>query len=476
MPHEDEESRNTVLASPTKRFFVDMLTRDIELQDAILDLLDNCVDGILRSNKVGLDLKQPYEDFFATIEFDEHHFSIEDNCGGIPIDLAKRYAFMMGRPRDEGDTDIPTVGMYGIGMKRAIFKMGRYAEVTSQTNDQAFKVTIRENWLSNDQDWELPLENIGSPFNSSGTKIYIAHLVGGIAKLFTSDGTSPFEKQLLDTVTQHYSFILKKGFKILINGKAIKPKDFNLLWTEETDNSRQTIAPYLYKATLNGVEVKLAVGFYRPMLDPDELSEEEQTRRSKEDAGWTIICNDRVVVYNDKSRLTGWGEAGVPDYHSQFIGIFGIVSFTCNDAWKLPLTTTKRGIDSTELYLYIKEFMREGLKKFTKYTNDWKVDPSNEKKISLAATPKSIEEIFKINPDDSWTKVKNKDFERKLNIPLAAPVEANPRKQIKFSKFLTEIELVSDYFFDAPDVPPSQVGMKCFETILEKANESNGRG
>ena len=35
-------------AGPTKRFFVEMLTRDIELADAILDLLDNCVDGIVR--------------------------------------------------------------------------------------------------------------------------------------------------------------------------------------------------------------------------------------------------------------------------------------------------------------------------------------------------------------------------------------------------------------------------------------------
>ena len=38
-------------ARPVKSFFVDMLTRDIELVDAILDLLDNCVDGILRQKK-----------------------------------------------------------------------------------------------------------------------------------------------------------------------------------------------------------------------------------------------------------------------------------------------------------------------------------------------------------------------------------------------------------------------------------------
>ena len=32
-------------ASPTKQFFVSMLTRDINLADAILDLVDNCLDG-----------------------------------------------------------------------------------------------------------------------------------------------------------------------------------------------------------------------------------------------------------------------------------------------------------------------------------------------------------------------------------------------------------------------------------------------
>ena len=38
----------TVDASPTKEFFIKMLTRDIALEDAILDLLDNCLDGIVR--------------------------------------------------------------------------------------------------------------------------------------------------------------------------------------------------------------------------------------------------------------------------------------------------------------------------------------------------------------------------------------------------------------------------------------------
>jgi len=35
----------TFSADPTKDFFIDMLTRDIPLEWAILDLIDNCVDG-----------------------------------------------------------------------------------------------------------------------------------------------------------------------------------------------------------------------------------------------------------------------------------------------------------------------------------------------------------------------------------------------------------------------------------------------
>ena len=45
-------------ASPTKAFFVNMITRDITLADSILDLIDNSVDGAWRqagSQPIGLD-------------------------------------------------------------------------------------------------------------------------------------------------------------------------------------------------------------------------------------------------------------------------------------------------------------------------------------------------------------------------------------------------------------------------------------
>lgn len=43
-----KQNTDKAQASPTKQFFVSMLTRDISLDDAILDLIDNCLDGAMR--------------------------------------------------------------------------------------------------------------------------------------------------------------------------------------------------------------------------------------------------------------------------------------------------------------------------------------------------------------------------------------------------------------------------------------------
>lgn len=114
---------NVAHCSPTKDFFINMLTRDIDLNDAILDLLDNCLDGAIRSIKSDTtqDVEKKYSGFHADITINNKFFKIQDNCGGISRDIAENYAFRMGR--DGKRDNLPTIGIYGIGMKRAIFKI-----------------------------------------------------------------------------------------------------------------------------------------------------------------------------------------------------------------------------------------------------------------------------------------------------------------------------------------------------------------
>src|SRR4051794_23614529 len=114
---------NVIDVFPAKRFFVESLTRDIDLADAILDLLDNCVDG---ARRVGLKAgDRPYTGYSAAITFNSEKFIVEDNCGGIPLKDAKASAFCFGRPAKYAAKADGTIGIIGIGMKRAIFKIGK---------------------------------------------------------------------------------------------------------------------------------------------------------------------------------------------------------------------------------------------------------------------------------------------------------------------------------------------------------------
>jgi len=65
-----------------------MIVRDIELVDAVADLVDNCVDGARRLRPNG-----SYKKLYAALEVSNLEFRIEDNCGGITADVARNYAF-----------------------------------------------------------------------------------------------------------------------------------------------------------------------------------------------------------------------------------------------------------------------------------------------------------------------------------------------------------------------------------------------
>ncbi|EKN6222157.1 ATP-binding protein [Yersinia enterocolitica] len=467
-------NKNTVNAWPAKQFFVEMLTRDIELKDAILDLLDNCLDGAMRleENKgINTNSESIYKNYHANITLNENEFIIEDNCGGISKELAMNYAFRLGRPNDRKTENMPTIGIYGIGMKRAMFKLGYSSEVFTKTEDEEFVVRITPEWLGDDKNWDLTLEDEHSNLDTPGTKIIVRSLRDNVSRLLGD--TVLFQSDLRKSISHHYSIIIEKGFKVSINNIPVKPAITSLLFDESSLHKADGIFPYVYENNVDGVDIQMVLGFYRPLSSESEDTDNIHGRNTTEQAGWTIICNDRVVLYADKTRTTGWGEASVPSYHTQFISIAGIVRFTSSDANKLPITTTKRGVDgNSEIYLSAKDFMREALKIFTSFTNKWK--ENSENKIAIQESSKQAlnatsREFITMIPENKWTKV-TRSFGGKVFKPnLPKPKETDPTRQVKFNKKLAEIKLVSEYIFDNDSVPPGDVGKKCFELILEKA-------
>lgn len=465
---------NSAQGHPTKDFFVEMLTRDIELNDAILDLLDNCLDGVVRSRSAKDKLDDPnfYSSYWANIVITPTEFSITDNCGGIPRETAENYAFRMGRvPTTK--TDRATIGIYGIGMKRAIFKIGKAATVFTENCGQKYAVRIPADWAKTDS-WDFPIEDDPekNPLTSDGTMVHITELNPSIAEMWGSDGNlDSFIESLKTAIQESYSLIIQKGFQIQINNKAVTATPVELL--VQKGEIKQGIRPFIYTGTYDQVNVRIAIGFYAPMASDDDIDEMNESKRSSYEAGITVVCNDRVVLYNDKSGLTGWGTSGVPNYHTQFIGIKGIVVFESTTPEALPMTTTKRGIDhSSALYITVKDKICEGLKLFTNYTNQWKGRNAQERAFSTIAEKVKYSDLFSATAKTTYGIVTRKDIRGngqvfKPNLPK--PKNEKPYKVIRYSKSIEDIRILIKFFYGDSEekVSPSLIGEKCFDKTLE---------
>jgi hypothetical protein len=454
-----------LLASPTKRFFVEMFTRDIELDEAILDLLDNCVDGVLRADGYDPDAPFPYKNKYAHLRFSANEFTITDNCGGIPEDILPT-AFRLGRPYGVKDnTDLPTVGFYGIGMKRAIFKLGRECSIVSRTKTAGFSVTFPKKWFTDEKDWELPIEMLKGDAKNPGTTITVRHLLPEMVKAF--DSPVGFVDSFRGKVGQYYSVLMEKGFEVKINEKTVPPLPITFK-SSDFKNSAKRIAPYLFEGKVDGVDVELVCGFYSPYSHDDD---EDPTEFKADEAGWTVICNDRVVLYKDKTILSGWGD-GTPNYHPQFRQIAGVAIFSSTNPKLLPVKTTKEGIDgNSPVYLKVRKKMRDGLRKFTSFTNRLKRIPAKDRKELFRKTDnvdlKTIRNQKADIPTKRWTK--DASLGGRVFEPDLPKFGDDQARIIRYTRNLADIRRVSDFLFDSPDKNPSDVGAECFDRANEEA-------
>lgn len=455
------------VAIPTKQFFVSMLTRDITLADAILDLLDNCLDGALRLAN-GAEVN--YSLHFVKIRLSSDGFEIEDNCGGIPRDVAKNYAFKMGRePDDKRDNETETIGMYGVGMKRAIFKMGRSAKVKTRHLGDSFEVPITSDWLD-DKGWDpLPILDLtgDAGLSEPGTKVSVTSLYSGVARHFTNEG---FLNELRASIAEHFTLFLQRGLKVEVNGTVVDPVHVELLVSTDKDGP----APFVFQKMIDDVLVSIAVGLNtgRGLASDEDDGLDFERDRSTGTAGWTVFCNDRAVIVGDKSRLTGWGD-GIPLYHYQFSILTGIVEFRSKHAEKLPVTTTKRALDtSSDIWLQALVKMKEGMRIWISYTNSWKNHPrSDQTKYWAQTTPLPLKGTVDVVAERATAKKADGHIEynpQKQKVIPKPETEKPSSRRVVFSRPIEEIRTVSKALFDSPDEAPGIVGDKCFELALKK--------
>lgn len=325
-----EEQNDQINAEPTKAFFVDILTRDIPLETAVLDLVDNSVDGAKRSRNGSFDQAK------VEIHFNNKQFRLIDNCGGFDRDTARKYAFRFGRAPGAPKTP-HSIGQFGVGMKRALFKFGRQFVVRSATRKEEWAVDVSVGEWEARGDWHFPwskFEDTSLSKSNPGTEIVVTQLRSEVASKF---GTENFEREIIGLIKSKHRQFIAQGLSVTVNGKHIDATDLNLLVSQD-GSLKPGVDAFEFKTRgQESVSVRITVGIGSSL--PKE-------------AGWYVICNGRVILEADRSDETGWGlleeESGrvyMPSFHNQFARFRGIASFDSEDSSRVPWDTTKNSVD-----------------------------------------------------------------------------------------------------------------------------------
>jgi hypothetical protein len=255
---------------------------------------------------------------------------------------------------------------------------------------------------------------------------------------------------------------------VSVNAINIDAEPFRLIQTVAGDPQKIRIAPYIYTGVLDDVSIDIYAGLYRKLLTAEEADEEEQTRGYTDDAGWTVACNDRVVIWKDKTRLTGWGEAAVPNYHGQFIAITGIVLLHSEDPTKLPLTTTKRGIDaSSNIYSEAKDLMRQATKNLTTFTNKWKKFPDQLEDMYKSADYLDMESLRKLPAELPMSVSRKNESIKKYEPQYPEPEQEKTSTRVAFAALKDDVDILARHFFDDINIKPGLVGEVAFKQALK---------
>lgn len=434
-------------AAPTKAFFVEMLVRDIALEQAVLDLVDNSIDGAKRVN--GTDFGRCE----VKIEFDAERFRVSDNCGGFDKDIAKNYAFRFGRPPGAPKTP-NSIGQFGVGMKRALFKFGRHFVVRSATSTERWAVDVDvDKWEQNPDDWHFQWADFGDESKISsrkpGTDIVVDRLQPEVAARL---GTRQFENEISGLIKSKHRQFIAKGLSISVNDTHLAATDLFLLVAGDLRPGVDTLTLGAKRDEIVKVRIVVGLGISSPR-----------------EAGWYVVCNGRVILEHDRRTVTGWGiveneeeRTIIPSYHNQFARFRGIVSFDCRDAARLPWNTTKTDVNQdSPIWQQTFQRMMEMMRPVINFLNELDKDVEE---FTREESP-----LHDYVTKASQTKVDTLIRKAEFRAPRRGTVKKAQRTvTIQYSKPVNDVE----YLQEALSVPSAKaVGKRTFDIVLKRQRD-----
>ena len=308
---------------------------DVDVSTCVFDLIDNAADAARETvfRKVPTEdrrvLPESYEGFQIDLVFSSDGLTVKDNCGGIPVDSLRSMVPRFGK-RSMHDMGI---GVFGVGLNRALFKLGRVSHLKTDTGAQRAELVLETAKYLKSEDWDLPAQEFASS-GKIGTEIEIRKPPADIGQQFAD---AEWTENLRHEIGRRYGrFIAKEKLVIRVNG----------ILAEDEEVPIRDGGPYegeykLFK-TEDGVAIHIQYGQHREhRFTKEEGYDLQRNSALTSQFGWTVFCNDRAIIISDRTYKTGWDAR----FHTEFYGFVGNVNFVGSDPAKLPWDTTKTDVD-----------------------------------------------------------------------------------------------------------------------------------
>ena len=163
-----------------------------------------------------------------------------------------------------------------------------------------------------------------------------------------------------------------------------------------------------------------------------------------------------------------------PKYHTQFIAIAGVAHFRSNNPINLPVRTTKRGLDTSSLvYAEVKNKIKEGLKLFTSFTNNWKTP--TEERTRLFENTATINLLQPGQTKSALITLKDKRGEfGQFQLPILPKPQDEIREKfinISFQREKEKVLAINNYFLPGQSKSASDIGGWCFDQLFNQVDE-----
>ncbi len=329
-------------------FLADTLTTDIELTDALFDLIDNSIDSardeIIKGDfeKDSRGLPSNYSGYSIKLRFTSGSITIEDNCTGFGTSTLEENAFYTGLRSNHKFG----IGYYGLGLKRALLKAGSTYGMITDNGDYLYKSNFKTHSFASDGETDLIAKKYPSSHNPRTVFIVSSLHADTLTQIQSVD----WIKTMINGLAVRYAMFLKKGLEVKVT--CALPSFSNTYYiTPQVPNFRPDLIPPTRKEIISGgVKSEFVVGVHEKYTFTGEWDYDlEKNRELTKKYGVYYIFNDRVIVESSLESRHGF----ITNWHSEYGGFVCLVHVTGENPKDLPWNTAK-----TDVKLYSPLFLK----------------------------------------------------------------------------------------------------------------------